>query len=140
MNQAKDYLSMLKSWKDEPIIKAITGEPGSGKTSLFAMYQQYLRCEGVRDEQVIAINFDGVKIPMDYHIMYQSIMERLNPHHMTYIFLDEVQRVDDFEKAIASLYAKNLVDIYIAGPASKLLSGENATLLSGRYVQILMEP
>lgn len=140
MNQTKDYLSMLKSWKDEPIIKAITGKPGTGKTSLLANYQQYLRYAGVRDDQIIAINFDGVKAPVDYHVLYQSILGRLNPHRMTYIFLDEVQRVDGFEKAIASLYAKNQVDIYIAGPASKLLSGENATLLSGRYVQILMEP
>ena len=127
---------MLKSWKDEPIIKAITGKPGTGKTSLLANYQQYLRCEGVQDDQIIAINFDGVKVPVDYHVLYQSILDRLNPHRMTYILLDEVQRVNGFEKVVASLYAKTKVDIYIAGPASELLSGDDATLLSGRYVEL----
>lgn len=139
MSQRKDYLSLLISWKDEPIIKAITGKPGSGKTTLLANYQQHLRSLGISDEQIIAINFGGIKVPMDYRTLHQSIAERLNPHRMTYIFLDEIPRVVGFEKAVASLYAKKMVDIYMAGSSDDLLSGKDATLLSGRYVQISLD-
>lgn len=139
MSHPKDYLSCLVSWKDEPIIKAITGKPGSSKTTLLANYHQHLHSQGVTDEQIIAINFGGIKAPMDYRSLHQSITDRLNPHRMTYILLDEIPRVTGFEKAIASLYAKKMVDIYMTGSAADLLSSEDATLLSGRYVQISLD-
>jgi len=136
----QNNLAVLMMWKDEQMIKAITGDPGSGKTALLAEYQQYLRTTGVPDDRIVSINFGTLKLLPNYHILYESIKARLDPNDTTYILLDEVQLVPGFEKVIVSLFAKPHVDIYISGDKAQLLGGEDATLLSGRYVEIRMEP
>lgn len=135
----QNKLAVLMMWRDEQIIKAITGDPGSGKTALLAEYQQYLRAAGVPDERIVSINFGTLKLLPNYRILHESIKARLNPVDTTYILLDEVQLVPGFEKVVASLFAKPNVDIYISGSKAQLLGGEDATLLSGRYVEIRME-
>lgn len=139
MSQTKDYLSLLLRWKDEPVIKAITGAHGSGKTTLLTNFQVYLRSTGVRDDRIVSMNFGAIKHLPDYHILYSSIKERLSSTDTTYILLDEIQLVSGFEKVLASLLVKPNVDIYISGDSAHLLGGEDATLLSGRYVEIRME-
>ena len=136
----QNKLAVLMMWRDEQMIKAITGDPGSGKTALLAEYQQYLRAAGVPDERIVSINFGTLKLLPNYHILHESIKARLDPNDTTYILLDEVQLVPGFEKVVASLFAKPNIDIYISGDKVQLLGGEDATLLSGRYVEIRMDP
>ena len=113
-----------------------------GKSVLLEQYQDRLRAAGVEAEQIISINFEDLDYEdlLDYKALYQYIKERLCGGKMTYIFLDEIQNVPDFQKVVDSLYVKNNTDVYITGSNSYLLSSELATLLSGRYVEISMLP
>lgn len=142
MVQRKEYLEMLKKWKDEEVIKVITGIRRCGKSTLLLMYQEYLKKLGVEDDRIISINFEELEYEelLDYKALYKYIKERLHPEKTTYIFLDEIQQVKDFQKAIDSLYVKKNIDIYITGSNAYILSGELATLLSGRYIEINMLP
>lgn len=142
MIQRKDYLERLKQWKDEQVIKVITGIRRCGKSTLLTIYQEYLRTQGVADDQIISINFEELEYEslLDYRALYEYVKERLHKEKTTYIFLDEIQQVEGFQKAVDSLYVKPNVDIYITGSNAYLLSGELATLLSGRYVEINMLP
>lgn len=136
------YLKKLKSLKDKQIIKVITGVRRCGKSTLLELYKDYLREEGIQEEQIISINFEDMKYQdlIDYKQLYLFIEENLSKDKMNYIFLDEIQNVKDFEKAVDSLFIKDNVDLYITGSNAYLLSGELATLLSGRYIKIEMLP
>lgn len=142
MVKRKEYLEKLKDWKDEQVIKVVTGIRRCGKSTLLLQYQDYLRENGISDEQIISLNFEELENEdlLDYKALYSHIKERLCKDKMTYIFLDEIQNVASFEKAIDSLYVKENTDVYITGSNSYLLSGELATLLTGRYVEISMLP
>lgn len=142
MIQRKEYLDLLKKWKDEQVIKVITGIRRCGKSTLLALYQDYLRTQGIADGQIIYVNFEELEYEdlLDYKALYSYIKSRLHSEKTTYIFLDEIQQVANFQKAVDSLYVKQNVDIYITGSNAYLLSGELATLLSGRYVEINMLP
>lgn len=142
MVKRKEYLNKLIEWKDEQVIKVVTGIRRCGKSTLLLQYQDYLRENGVADEQIISLNFEELENEdlLDYKALYSYIKERLCKDKMTYIFLDEIQNVASFEKAIDSLYVKDNTDVYITGSNSYLLSGELATLLTGRYVEISMLP
>ncbi len=142
MIQRREYLSKLISFKDKHIIKVITGIRRCGKSTLLDLFKEHLKSVGVEDNQIISINFENINFDFltDYKKLYTYIEEKLNTSKMNYIFLDEIQNVPEFEKAIDSLYIKNNVDLYITGSNAYLLSGELATLLSGRYVKIEMLP
>lgn len=142
MIQRKEYLELLKKWKDDQVIKVITGIRRCGKSTLLALYQDYLRSQGVADDQIIYVNFEELEYEdlLAYKALYNHIKSQLHPEKTTYIFLDEIQQVVNFQKAVDSLYVKQNVDIYITGSNAYLLSGELATLLSGRYVEINMLP
>lgn len=142
MVQRDEYLNQLKKWKDEQVIKVITGIRRCGKSTLLEMYRDYLKSEGVSDDRIISINFEELEYEelLDYKALYNYIKERLHKTETTYIFLDEIQQVENFQKAVDSLYVKKNTDIYITGSNAYLLSGELATLLSGRYVEINMLP
>ena len=142
MVKRKEYLNKLIEWKDEQVIKVVTGIRRCGKSTLLLQYQDYLRENGGLDEQIISLNFEELENEdlLDYKALYSYIKERLCKDKMTYIFLDEIQNVASFEKAIDSLYVKDNTDVYITGSNSYLLSGELATLLTGRYVEISMLP
>ncbi len=142
MIQRKEYLDKLLSWKDEQVIKVVTGIRRCGKSTLLLQYQQYLLQNGVHSGQIVSINFEELEYEhlLNYKALYQYIMEQLCPDKINYIFLDEIQRVEAFEKVVDSLYAKSNTDIYITGSNSYMLSGDLATLLTGRYVEISMLP
>lgn len=142
MVQRTEYLNILKNWKDEQVIKVITGIRRCGKSTLLTLYQDYLRTQGITEDQIISINFEELENEslLDYKELYDHIKQRLHEKKTTYIFLDEIQRVTDFQKTVDSLYVKNNIDIYITGSNAYLLSGELATLLSGRYIEINMLP
>ena len=138
----EEYLNRLIALKDKQIIKVVTGIRRCGKSKLLELYQQWLLEQGVDEEQIISINFEDLDFEelTEYKKLYAYLKERLLKDKMTYIFLDEIQNVDQFPKVVDSLYIKENVDIYITGSNANMLSSEIATLLSGRYMQIEMLP
>ena len=140
--QREEYLNRLIALKDKQIIKVVTGVRRCGKSKLLELYQQWLLEQGVEEEQIISINFEDLDFEdlTDYKTLHEYLKERLLKDKMTYIFLDEIQNVDQFPKVVDSLYIKDNVDVYITGSNAHMLSSEIATLLSGRYMQIEMLP
>ena len=142
MIQRKEYLNKLIAFKDKQLIKVVTGIRRCGKSTLLEIYQNWLLEQGIEKEQIISINFEDIDFEelTDYRRLYSYLKERLVPGKVTYIFLDEIQHVEDFPKVVDSLYIKKNVDVYITGSNAYMLSSEIATLLSGRYVQIEILP
>lgn len=138
----KEYLDELIRWKDDKVIKVVTGIRRCGKSTLLAQFRAWLQTQGVSESQIIAINFEELEYEelLDYRKLYAYIKERLPADRPCYIFLDEVQKVPAYEKVVDSLYVKPNVDIYITGSNSYMLSGDLATLLTGRYIEIKMLP
>ena len=142
MVERTEYLQQLKAWKDEQVIKVVTGIRRCGKSTLLSQYQDYLKQSGIPDEQIISINFEELEYEnlLDYRKLYAYLKERLVVGKTTYIFLDEIQKVPSFQKVVDSLYVKPGVDLYITGSNAYMLSGDLATLLTGRYVEIKILP
>ena len=142
MVQRKEYLEKLIGWKDDDVIKVVTGIRRCGKSTLLMQYQDYLKSIGIEENQIIAVNFEELEYEelCDYKKLYAYIKDRLIADKITYIFLDEIQKVPSFEKVVDSLYVKPNIDIYITGSNAYMLSGDLATLLTGRYVEISMLP
>ena len=140
MIQRTEYLEQLRSWKDEEVIKVITGLRRCGKSTLLKQYKDLLLEMGVEDSQIIYLNFEELENEelTDYKILYQFLKSRIDENRKNYIFLDEVQLVDSYEKVVDSLYVKKYVDLYITGSNSYMLSSDLATLLTGRYIEIKM--
>ena len=142
MIKREEYINQLIRFKDKELIKVITGIRRCGKSTLFDLYCDYLLENGVKKEQIIRINLEDMAYrELDtYTKLYDYINEKLLSNTMNYIFLDEIQNIEKFQKACDSLFIKKNVDLYITGSNAFLLSGELATLLSGRYVEIKMLP
>ena len=138
----EEYFQRLVGYKDKKIIKVITGVRRCGKSTLLKMYKNYLLEHSVNVEQIIDINFEDFYYEdlLDAKALYAYIRERIVPDKMTYLILDEIQNVKGFQKVVDSLFLKDNIDIYITGSNSYMLSGELATLLSGRYIKIEMLP
>lgn len=142
MVERKEYLNRLIQWKDEQVIKVVSGIRRCGKSILLLQYQAWLRANGISEKQIVSINFEELEYEelQDYRTLYAYLKKHLCKGKTTYIFLDEIQKVPSFEKVVDSLYVKPDVDIYITGSNAYLLSGDLATLLTGRYVEIKMLP
>lgn len=141
MIERVEYLEKLKKWKDKDVIKVITGIRRSGKSTLFELYIDYLKNEGIKDDHIISINLESPDFEFNnYKELYDYINKKIVDKDNYYIFLDEVQNVESFQKAVDGLYIKKNTDVYITGSNAYLLSGELATLLSGRYIEIKMLP
>lgn len=141
MIERNEYLDELKRWKDKDLIKVITGIRRCGKSTLFELFIDYLKQTGVKDDHIISINLESPEYDFkDYKELYYYVNEKIKDNDMYYVFLDEIQVVEKFEKAVDGLYIKKNVDEYITGSNAYLLSGELATLLSGRYIEIKMLP
>ena len=136
-----EYLEQLKNFKDKDLIKVVTGIRRCGKSTLFELFINYLKETGINDNQIIKINLEDAEYNFsNYFDLYNYVNKKINPEEKYYVFLDEVQNVPMFQKAVDSLYIKKNVDVYITGSNAYLLSGELATLLSGRYVEIKLLP
>ena len=137
----KEYLERLRNLKHKKLIKIITGIRRCGKSTVMEMFRDELLENGVDENQIIFLNFEDYdnKHLRNPDELYSYIKERLT-QKMNYIFLDEIQRVENFPEIVDSLYIKDNGDIYITGSNSSLLSSEIATLISGRYVEIKMLP
>ena len=142
MIKRKEYLKQLLSWKDQNIIKVLTGIRRCGKSTILKLYQEYLLNNGIDPSQIISINFEELEYEdlQDYKKLYQYIKDRLVENKMMYIFLDEIQNVPSYEKVVDSLHVKENIDIYITGSNSYIFSGQLATYLSGRYIEIPVLP
>lgn len=142
MIKRKEYLKQLLSWKDQSIIKVLTGIRRCGKSTILKLYQEYLLNNGIDPSQIISINFEELEYEdlQDYKKLYQYIKDRLVENKMMYIFLDEIQNVPSYEKVVDSLHVKENIDIYITGSNSYIFSGQLATYLSGRYIEIPILP
>lgn len=137
-----EYIKHLEKWREKSVIKVVTGIRRAGKSSLFTMFIEHLKKTGVSENQIIFFNLEDME---NYSILeplklYEKISSLLVPNKFTYIFIDEVQNCPGFEKVVNSLQLKEKVDIYITGSNAYFLSGELATLLSGRYVTIEVLP
>ncbi|PKM66795.1 MAG: ATPase [Firmicutes bacterium HGW-Firmicutes-19] len=143
MLQREKYQILLNNYKDKPFIKVITGLRRSGKSVLLDLFIQRLYEQGIPVDHVLKINFE---LPENFHINeYQKLTEVVldwakGKKGSLYIFLDEVGRVSEWEKAVNGLHAMNAFDIYITGSNADLLSSELSTFLAGRYVEILVHP
>ena len=142
MVERKEYLERLFQWKDEQVIKVITGIRRCGKSTLLLQYQTWLKANGVSADQIVSVNFEELEYEelLDYRKLYEYLKNHLCVGKKTYIFLDEIQKVAAFEKVVDSLYVKPDIDIYITGSNAYMLSSDLATLLTGRYVEIKMLP
>ena len=141
MIERTEYLELLKRFKDKDLIKVITGIRRCGKSTLFDLYIEYLKKNKIKSNQIININLENPEYQFeDYMALYNYVNKKIKDEEKYYVFLDEVQNVPEFQKAVDGLYIKKNVDLYITGSNAYLLSGELATLLSGRYIEIKMLP
>ena len=138
----KEYLDFLVKSKDRQTIKVVSGVRRCGKSTLFEIYKDFLLENGVAKNQIISINFEDMDYEelTDYKKLYEYIKSKMIENKRNYIFLDEIQHVDKFEKVVDSLFIKENTDLYITGSNAYFMSSELATLLSGRYIELKMLP
>lgn len=138
----EEYMNKLNSYKDKKIIKVLTGIRRSGKSTILREFRKELIDSGVLEKNIISINFEdnSNKELLDEQKLHDYIIKNTNKKCMNYIFLDEIQNVEGFQKCIDSLFLRDYLDIYITGSNSYMLSGELATYLTGRYIQIHVLP
>lgn len=138
----ENFIERLRCFKDKQLIKVVTGIRRCGKSTLLLQWQKTLLNEGVEKNQIISINFEDYEFKnlCDKDEFYKYVKERIVPEKRMYLFFDEIQRVEHFEEVVDSFFINPLFDIYITGSNSSILSSELATYLSGRYVEIKMQP
>lgn len=135
------YLNQLIAFQDKEPVKVITGIRRCGKSSLLKLMQEHLLNSGVKQDQIIAINFESLEFQeMNYKELYEYVKKKIPNTKRAYLFFDELQRIERWENAINSFRVDFDCDIYISGSNSYLLSSEYSTYLSGRYVEIKMYP
>ncbi|MBR1778262.1 MAG: ATP-binding protein [Alphaproteobacteria bacterium] len=136
------YIKELFSFKDTDLIKILTGVRRCGKSTVYELYAEELKKQGISPEQIqiIKLEEDENSDLWDYHKLHKHVMDHSVKGKKNYVFLDEIQNVEHFEKAVRSLYEKKNIDLYLTGSNSKLQSGEWATSLTGRYIEIKMYP
>ena len=136
-----EYLEELKKWKDKNLIKVVTGIRRCGKSTLLELFIEYLKEEKIDEGHIVSINLESLEFNFsNYKDLYFYVVSKIKDDKKYHVFLDEIQNIEGFQKAVDSLYIKKNIDIYITGSNTFLLSGELATLLTGRYVEIKMLP
>jgi len=142
MIERTDFLTKLVGYKDKELIKVVTGIRRCGKSTLLELFRLWLLENNTDPRQIQAINFEDVNYShlTNYKVLHDHILKNCISDQMNYVFLDEVQHVDEFQRVVDSLFIRKNIDLYITGSNARLLSGELATLLSGRYIEIPMLP
>jgi hypothetical protein len=135
-------MKWLDEFRQKKLVKVLTGLRRSGKSTILDMYMQSLRDAGVPNDRIVSINFEKLEFEpfTDPAKLHAEVLSRLSPGLMTYVFLDEIQHVEDYEKVVDSLYVREGIDLYITGSTADLLSSEIASRLTGRYVEINVLP
>jgi len=138
----KNYIQQLEKLKDEHIIKVVTGLRRSGKSTLLEIIADQIINSGVPEGRVQQYNFEKPIFPEYYtwRDIYKDIIAKTDKENMNYIFLDEPQQIPEFERLIDALFVEKFIDLYVTGSNAYFLSGEIATLLSGRYITIHILP
>ncbi len=136
------YLDRLIAFQDTDLVKVITGVRRCGKSTLLEMMREHLAAQGVPASRLVTFKMESMEFAdvADYRDLYERVRQRIAPDGKTYLFFDELQNVDGWEKAINSLRVDAGCDIYVTGSNAFLLSSELATLISGRYVEIALRP
>ena len=136
------YLNQLINFKDKEQIKVITGIRRCGKSSLLELFAEYLKEQGISENNILQINFEDLKYAKMTYLELNELVENKSKtiKGNLYLFLDEVQKLDKWELTVNSLRLKKNIDIYITGSNAYLLSSQLSTYLSGRYVEIKMQP
>lgn len=142
MLRRKNYMQLLDRFKNKHVIKVATGIRRAGKSSVFLLYIEHLKKSGVDEKNIIFLNLEDLENAelLDYKNLYNFIKSKVSENQKFYIFIDEIQRCAHFEKVLDSLFLHENLDLYVAGSNAYFLSGELATLLSGRYVTIHIQP
>lgn len=137
-----DYMNWLNEFKDKNLIKVLTGLRRAGKSTIMAMYAKELLEKGVEANCILSINFEEFEneVFLDAHKLHAHVMRHVVPGKRLYLFLDEIQHVEGYEKVLDSLYVKRDIDIYATGSTADLLSSEISSRLTGRYVEINVLP
>jgi predicted AAA+ superfamily ATPase len=138
-----NYIEKLIAYKDQDLIKVVTGFRRAGKSTLLEMYRAELKKLSVSSKQMVSLNFEEMELHKylnDLEGLYDYIISQIDLSKPCYVFLDEVQNVNSFERLVDGLFVKPNIDVYITGSNAHLLSGELATLLSGRYIEISILP
>lgn len=140
--ERQEYLNWLDQFKDKPLIKVLTGMRRVGKSTILKLFAQRLRRGGVPASRVVMLNFEELENePLkDAKALHAFLKSKIAKGATTYMFLDEIQRVERFEEVLDSLYVKKGVDLYVTGSTANLFSSEVATILTGRYVEINVLP
>jgi len=140
--ERKGYLDQLAMWREEEMIKVVTGVRRCGKSTLFDLYIAWLKADGIADEQIVFVNLEDEDLSelLDYRKLHEYIKIRALENKWTYVFIDEIQNCPDYERTVSSLYLRKNLDIYITGSNAHMLSGELATKLTARYIEIGMLP
>lgn len=138
----KEYMEKLASYREKRIIKVLTGIRRSGKSTILNEFKKKLIDEGISEKNIVSINFEDNSNNelLDPNKLHNYIVDKTDKNCMNYIFLDEIQNVNNFQKCVDSLFLRDYLDIYITGSNSYMLSGELATYLTGRYIQIHILP
>ena len=136
------YIKILEKWRKKRVIKVATGIRRAGKSSVFLMYESFLKKNGVAEQHIIHLNLEDLQNAelLDYKKLHDYIKEKTSGTEDFYVFIDEVQQCPSFEKTLSSLFLDSRLDLYVTGSNAYFLSGELATLLSGRYVEIHIQP
>jgi len=142
MISRETYLQKLRELRDQKLIKVVTGIRRSGKSTLLEAFKNELIESGVAKRNIVFLNFEERENMhlINWTTLYDEIIKNIKSDKKYYVFLDEVQLVDDFEKLINSLFTKKNIDLYVTGSNAYLLSSELATLLTGRYIAINVQP
>lgn len=137
-----NYVRQLERWRDLDVIKVVTGVRRCGKSTVLEMFRVKLCEDGIDDNQIVVLNFEDPDTPdfKTWRDVWNYIKPLLNANGRTYVFLDEIQRIPEFEKLVNGLHSRKNIDVYITGSNAYLLSGELATYLAGRYVELKMQP
>jgi predicted AAA+ superfamily ATPase len=142
MIERQEYMERLIGYRDRQVIKIITGIRRCGKSTLLALFRQYLEGDGVAPENILSVNFEDYdnRALCEAGALHEYVKANMAAEGKTYVLLDEIQNVPAFQRAVDSLYLRKNLDLYLTGSNAWLLSGDLATLLSGRYVEIEMLP
>jgi predicted AAA+ superfamily ATPase len=136
------YIEKIVPYIDTPFVKVLAGVRRSGKSTILKMIMEELKSRGVSDEHILAYSFDSMQHEgmKNAKTLYNEVKEKLNKRGKTYLFLDEIQEVESWEKAVNSFMTDFDVDIYVTGSNSRMLSSEISTYLTGRYVSFKVLP
>jgi len=142
MIERPSYLQQLLPYVDAPLVKILTGVRRCGKSSILELLAEELKRRSIAEERIISFRFDSLQYDAikDYKALYQAIAAKLTAQGRLYVFLDEVQEVADWERAVNSVMVDFDVDVYVTGSNSRMLSSEISTYLTGRYVSIHVLP